>query len=87
MKSFGERLKEARVGRKLSRNQVQRMTLDIVSEEAIKALELSTNQKPRNGTLAALVKIFPQLGINTPDNAVIGHLYPNASTKGMIPTK
>ncbi len=63
------------------------MTLNIVSEEAIKALELSSNREPRNGTLAALVKIFPQLATSTPDIAVIGHLYPNASTQGMLSGK
>lgn len=84
MKSFGERLKEARIGRKLSRRQVQNLTHDIVDEETIKALELSSNRAPRNGTLAALVKVFPALGINPPDSAVIGHLYPNASTQGML---
>lgn len=84
MKPFGARLKEARVGRKLSRLQVERMSGGAISEEAIKCLEYSTTREPRPATLIVLIKIFPQLGTSTKDIAVIGHLYQNASTVRML---
>ena len=66
--NFGDRLRASRKAKGWSRQQVEIFTGGIVSAETIKALEYGINQEPRNGTRAAILKLFPELGINNKES-------------------
>lgn len=66
---FGKTLRIERKKRKLSIQQVANKTNGVVSHGAIKDLERGRSEDPRNGTRAALVRVFPALGETPQHNA------------------
>ena len=83
--SFGEQLRTAREKKGWSRHFVaMHIPGSVVSETTIKALELGLNEEPRNGTRAALIKMFPELDINAKESNEIGHKYPTHSFKSLV---
>ncbi len=82
--SFGSQLRELRDAKGWSRHQVEKFTQGVVSEDAIKALELSTDREPRNGTRAALIKLFPELGTSPQQTATNGYKYLSVSVSSLV---
>jgi transcriptional regulator with XRE-family HTH domain len=85
--SFGAKLRELREAKGWSRHQLEIKMNGLLSEAGIKALELSANQEPHNGTRANLLRLFPELDNTIPINAGIRQNYPTVNRNSLVMRK
>ena len=73
--SFGSELRRLRDAKGLSRAELADRMNGLLSADGIKSLETDPQRVPRNGTLANLVKLFPELGTSTTKIEPKGYKY------------